>query len=221
MLLRAEIEQFRPDFIIVGNLREVHTKNENQPEMAQVRDAFRALSREFGCAFILIHHFRKSQADQNKRGSQMLAGSGIWGAWAEAWMWVVTLGATNDVAIIETGSKDASGVGKMVVQRLDVMDGEPLAEDKDGRKVWPLILVEVEGKGRIDESRDEVRRVGEALHEKTGAPVTVMEIVAQTTVGERTVRQRVRELVKSGAWHSVNLPGSAKGYVPRPAETQP
>ena len=148
----------------------------------------------------------------------MLAGSGIWGAWAEAWMWV-TPGSTDDVAILEIGSKDATGVGKLVVQRRDVTEGEPLAEDEDGGKVWPVILAEVERKGRTDESRDEVRKAGEALYESTKAPITVGQIVEKTTVGERTVRDRVRELVKDGAWQPVNLPRNRKGYVTTTAQT--
>ncbi len=216
--IRHEIESFKPDFVVVGNLREVHGKDENRPEMAQVRDAFRTLSREFGCAFILIHHFRKAQADQSKRGSQMLAGSGVWGAWADAWMYV-TPGGSEDAALVEVGSKDAPGVGKLVVHRRDVTECEPLAEDEDGRKVWPVVLGEVERKARTDESRDEVRKAGEALYESTKAPITIEQIAAKTSVKERTVRDRVRELVESGAWQEVDLPRNRKGYVTTTAQT--
>ncbi len=128
-------------------------------------------------------------------------------------------GTTEDVAICEVGSKDATGISKLVVHRRDVTDGEPLAVDKDGERVWPVILAEVERKDRTDESRDEVHKAGEALYESTKAPITVEQIVEKTTVGERTVRDRVRELVKDGAWQPVNLPKNRKGYVTSPAQT--
>ncbi len=150
----------------------------------------------------------------------MLAGSGVWGAWTEAWMWV-TPGNTDDIAICEIGSKDAGGVGKLVIQRRDVTDGEPLAVDEDGRKVWPVILGDVERKDRTDESRDEVREVGEAIYEQTKAPVTIEQIMAETTVKDRTVRARVRDLVTSGTWQEVKLPKNKKGYVTKQAETLP
>ncbi|MFB3073898.1 MAG: AAA family ATPase [Candidatus Methylomirabilales bacterium] len=213
-VLHAEIANFRPDFVVVGNLREVHTKDENRPEMGQVRDTFRNFSREFGCAFIVLHHFRKAQEGQSKRGSQMLAGSGVWGAWAEAWMWV-TPGATEDVALLEVGSKDAAGVGKMVVQRRDVTDGKPLAVDENGQKVWPVVLAEVDTAGRADESRGKILDAVRAHYREASQPATVKILEAKTSLSRRTIVARLPELEAAGLVQAVNLHRNAKGYLPR------
>lgn len=213
-VLREEIEQFRPEFVIVGNLREIHSKDENRSEMAQIRDAFRTLSRESGCGFILIHHFRKSQADQSRRGSQMLAGSGVWGAWAEAWMWV-TPGATEDLAQIEVGSKDATGVGKLVVQRRDVTDGDPLAEDGDGRKVWPVILdTKVERYDRAFKNKIKIAEAVFDYFDETGNAITVKELEKKTGLSRRTIVTHLPEVEEAGVVQRVKLHGNAHGYLP-------
>ncbi len=212
-MLSAEVSEFRPDFVVVGNLREVHTKDENRPEMAHVRDAFRDLSRKFGCAFILIHHFRKSQADQSKRGSQMLAGSGVWGAWAEAWIYVMP-GTTEDVAICEVGSKDATGIGKLVVHRRDVTDGEPLAVDEDGQTVWPVILAQVEPKDRAADSRGKILEAVKAHSCETGEAITVKKLEAKTELSRRTIVERLPELEEAGLVQPVKLHRNTNGYLP-------
>ncbi len=114
-VIEAEIATFRPEFIVVGNLREIHTKDENRPEMALVRDAFRNLSRQYGCSFIVIHHFRKDAEGQSKRKSQMMAGSGIWGAWIEGWMWV--LPGASDLQEVDT-SPTGLGITGRLCERL-------------------------------------------------------------------------------------------------------
>ncbi len=213
-LLETEIAQLRPEFIVIGNLREIHTKDENRPEMAHVRDAFRTLSRDFGCAFIVLHHFRKTQEGQSRRGSQMLAGSGVWGAWAEAWIYV-TPGGTDDVALLEVGSKDAAGVGKIVVQRRDVTDGEPLAVDEKGQKVWPVVLAEIDTAGRADESRGKILDAVRAYDRAAGQPATVKILEAETGLSRRTIVARLPELEAAGLVQAVNLHRNAKGYLPR------
>ncbi len=218
-LLQAEIDAFRPEFVVVGNLREVHTKDENRPEMAQVRDAFRRLSRDFGCAFILIHHFRKVQEGQSKRGSQMLAGSGIWGAWAEGWIWV-TPGGSDDVMLLEVGSKDAAAVGQMRVQRRDVTDGEPLAVDGDGRKVWPVILTEIERTDRGEESRTKILAAVQAYFAETGTAITVKMLEERTGLSRRTLVTRLAELQAAAAVQVTKLHKGANAYLPRAEEIE-
>lgn len=212
-ILRAEIQQFQPDFVVVGNLREVHSKDENRPEMAHVRDAFRTLSRDFGCAFILLHHFRKTQEKQSKRGSQMLAGSGVWGAWAESWMYV-NPGETEDIAILEVGSKDAPGAGRLIVQRRDVTDGDALAQDEDGDTVWPVILAEIEPRAKSDESRVKVLAAVRDHHKGADQPVTIKQLEAKTELSRRTIVARLPELEAAGLVQEVKLHGGVHGYLP-------
>ncbi len=212
-ILRAEMEQVRPEFVVVGNLREVHTKDENRPEMAHVRDTLRSLSREFGCGFIVIHHFRKAQEGQSKRGSQMLAGSGVWGAWAESWIYV-NPGETEDVALLEVGSKDAPGAGRLVVQRRDVTDGEPLAQDEDGGKVWPVILAEIDPKSKSEESRFKVLAAVRDHHKAEDQPVTIKQLEAKTDFSRRTIVARLPELEAAGLVQEVKLHGGVHGYLP-------
>ncbi len=218
-ILRAEIQQFQPDFVVVGNLREVHSKDENRPEMAHVRDAFRTLSRDFGPAFIVLHHFRKAQEGQSKRGSQMLAGSGVWGAWAESWMYV-NPGETEDIAILEVGSKDAPGAGRLIVQRRDVTDVDPLAQDEDGGMVWPVILAEIEPKKKSDASRDKVLAAVRDEYQATKQAVTIKQIEAKAKISRRTVVARLPGLKENGLVQEVNLHGGVLGYVPCALESE-
>lgn len=144
----------------------------------------------------------------------MLAGSGVWGAWAEAWMWV-TPGATEDLAQIEVGSKDATGVGKLVVQRRDVTDGDPLAEDGDGRKVWPVILdTKVE---RYDRAFKNTIKIDEAVFDyfdETGNAITVKELEKKTGLSRRTIVTHLPEVEEAGVVQRVKLHGNAHGYLP-------
>jgi hypothetical protein len=211
--LEAELGWFKPEIVILGNLREVHGKDENRPEMAHVRDALRRLSKEHGCPFVVIHHFRKTQADQNRRGSQMLAGSGIWGAWVEAWLWV-TPGDSEDISILEVGSKDAPGVGRLVVQRRDLTDREPLARDEDGNAVWSVLLAEVERKDRGEESRGRILAAVKDHHASTGGPASVKDLERLTGLSRRTIVARLPELEAAGLVQEVKLHRNAKGYVP-------
>lgn len=188
--LEAELGWFKPEVVILGNLREVHGKDENRPEMAQVRDTLRRLSKEHGCPFIVIHHFRKTQADQNRRGSQMLAGSGVWGAWVEAWLWV-TPGDSEDISLLEVGSKDAPGIGRLVVQRRDLTDREPLAQDEDGNAVWPVILAEVERKDRGEESRAKLLAAVKDHHAQANGPASVKDLERLTGLSRRTLTSRL------------------------------
>jgi len=128
-------------------------------------------------------------------------------------MWVLP-GASDDIAILEVGSKDVAIKGRLTVQRRDVEDGEPLAQDDQGGKVWPVVLGEIDQQARVDKSRDEVQEAGEILYRETGRPVTIKEIVKIVRVGERTVRERVRDLVHKKAWQQHPLPGGGKKYTP-------
>ncbi len=198
-ILRREIESFKPEFVLVGNLREIHMKDENSPAMAHVRDAFRTLTRDFGCAFIVIHHYRKAQEGQSKCGSQMLAGSGIWAAWCEAWVWC-TPGRSEDVMILEVGSKDASEGKQIIVQRRDVTDGEPIADDAGDGKVWPVVLAEVIP-AEPERGEDSASKIIEAITRHiadTDAPASLKDIVRLSGLSRRTVVTYLPDLVLEG-----------------------
>ena len=198
-ILRREIESFRPEFIIVGNLREIHLKDENSHAMAHVRDAFRTFTRDFGCAFIVIHHYRKAQEGQSKRGSQMLAGSGIWAAWCEAWMWC-TPGRTEDVMILEVGSKDASEGKQIIVQRRDVTEGEPIAADAGGGQVWPVVLAEITTPSE-EQREDSPAKIIEAITRHvadTDTPAPLKDIIRLSGLSRRTVVTYLPDLVLEG-----------------------
>ncbi len=214
-IITTEIEMFRPDFVVVGNLREIHNLHENDAAVAQIRDEFRWLCRTFHTAIVLIHHFRKWQEGQSRRGSQMLAGSGIWGAWAESWMYLAE--TDNDaVAVVDVGSKDAPQTGKLTVLRQDVTTVKPLALDEAGRAVWPVILMETDPQGRTDTSRATVLTAVAELY--TDTPLLIPSIVEKAKLGEKTVRARLGELVELGSVVITNLPNRVKGYAPSPTK---
>ena len=123
----------------------------------------------------------------------MLAGSGVWGAWAESWIYV-TPGETEDIAVLEVGSKDAPGAGRLIVQRRDVTDSEPLAQDEDGGKVWPVILTEIDPKSKSEESRLKVLAAVRDHHKAADQPVTIKQLEAKTDFSRRTIVARLPEL---------------------------
>jgi replicative DNA helicase len=193
--LRTELRDIRPDVVFFVNLREVTGgRNMSKEEDAgAVRDTLRGLVREFGCDFVLVHHYRKAQEGQDKRGTQMLTGSGVWGAWAEAWLFLEPLDPEAKTVMVTAGCKDAEGMGRFLVTRADTADGEGVT----------LTYGEAAGAGHHQTARrDETRtRILAAVTAKPGS--TVMDLVgALKAIGkpmtDRTVRDHLKALKAAG-----------------------
>lgn len=70
-----------PDLIIFDVLNKLHNGSDtDQAHATKVMNAFENIRRDFGCAVLIIHHFRKGASS---RGNQRLRGSGVFAGWSE------------------------------------------------------------------------------------------------------------------------------------------
>lgn len=83
--LHAELETWRPEIIIIDVFNKFHTKEDNsQPEMTEVMGHIDSFRRLFGCAIMIVHHFKKSGGvGASGRGNQRLRGSSVLGGSSE------------------------------------------------------------------------------------------------------------------------------------------
>jgi hypothetical protein len=104
--LRKELSLFRPELFIVDVFNRVHLQDENdQRGMTNVMNSFDSLRREFGCAIIIVHHFRKHTMGSSSRGQQRLRGSSVLAGYAENSMYLTT--CATGVFRVELESKMA------------------------------------------------------------------------------------------------------------------
>ena len=85
-LLEEELEDFRPDLVIVDSLRRINHGSqisENSAEFADGIYTLKELLQKYGASGILIHHTSKDKEAQGVyqvRGSSAIAGA-VWGTW--------------------------------------------------------------------------------------------------------------------------------------------
>lgn len=80
--LAATIEQLRPRMLVLDPLVRLHRSDENSAaDIGFLLDYLRQLQRRYALAVVLVHHVRKSAADQP---GQALRGSGDLHAWSDS-----------------------------------------------------------------------------------------------------------------------------------------
>lgn len=85
--LAATIEKIQPRLIILDPLVRLHRSDENSAgDVALLLDYLRRLQRRFAIAVILVHHVRKSPAEQP---GQTLRGSGDLHAWSDSSLYLL------------------------------------------------------------------------------------------------------------------------------------
>ena len=183
--LRSEMEARRPDVCFLVNLREMTAGKDllREADAGQVRDVLRGLVRDFGSDFVVLHHFRKAQPEQDRRGTQMLTGSGVWGAWAEAWLFLEPLDPEARTVLATAGSKDAEGAGRFLVTRRDTEDGQGTVLEYDGTPTT----------GRREKAQ---RAVLEALEATPGG--TVQDLADALKASVRNVKRHLADLERAG-----------------------
>ncbi len=127
--VRAELENFRPDLLVIDTLMaacDVEDTNSNS-EAVRVMKHLRALAREFGCAILLLHHERKRSKEHPASSGQAMLGARQWAGQADAQM---TLTVESD--LIED---DADTDGHVTLRRS--FKFRPAEKDRDGRSNVP------------------------------------------------------------------------------------
>ncbi len=209
-LLRGEIESHKPAVVFLVNLREMVPGRDllKEEDSGLVRDTLRGLVRDFGCDFMILHHFRKAQKGQDKRGTQMLSGSGVWGAWAETWLFVDPQDHDAKTVLATAGCKDAEGVGRFLVTRADTEDGRGVT----------LVYSDVEGAPARRRARTG-GRILISLKEHPG--LSVDDLVSQLNLSDKTVRGYLKAMEESGeVLGNQETSKHPRRYWPKPAETQ-
>jgi hypothetical protein len=126
--LRAHLEEFGPDLVIVDTLMAacaVQDTNSNS-EAVRVMKGLRELAQEFGCAFLVLHHERKQSKDHPASSGQAMMGARQWAGQADAH---ITLTVESDF----TTETDENGVE--TTRRTFKI--RPAEKDRDGRENGP------------------------------------------------------------------------------------
>ncbi len=88
--LRATLERRRPRLLVLDPYVRLQRADENNStEVSAILGALRELSREFALAIVLVHHARKSPADQ---AGQALRGSSDFHAWGDSNLYLARRG---------------------------------------------------------------------------------------------------------------------------------
>ncbi len=213
--LRKELVAFRPALILVDVLNKVHTADENdQQEMTHVMSLFEGLRREFGCAFLLVHHFRKSGGEGSMRGNQRLRGSGVLGGWSECSFYLSPM--QNGAIQVEHESKNPTL--------------EPFAfrlEDvKDTEGTLVAVRLAYQGAAVVLQQADKLNAmlgtVQEAHAEGGASLCTAKALADRAEVSENTVRAQLRLLEDAGKVRQVKIRPGGQGrpvtaYLPAEA----
>lgn len=122
--LRADLGTYHPDVTVLDVFNKLHLKDENnQAEISAILHDLGALTREYGTAFIIVHHYRKSGGiGQSSRGNQMLRGTSALAGYAECSLYL-RKGKGKNVIVCEPESKDAPELEAFEIRIEDTDNG--------------------------------------------------------------------------------------------------
>ena len=83
--LKQEIDEFKPKLVVIDSIAKVFPLSErDEKDVRKIYAVLRPIIEEFGVSFILIHHSRKSNFMQFKKGLEDMSGSREFGAMADS-----------------------------------------------------------------------------------------------------------------------------------------
>lgn len=172
------------DVVILDPLRNAHTLDENDSrDMAMLTSTIDRLIAEHGCAFIAAHHDRK-KPPMTKRdsGTDRIRGSTVLAGWLSFCI-SIEKDKKPDVLILEwTKVRDAE----------DVLDDLTLSFDRE-QIDFAATVRSAASKVSVD---DVVTAVFHAGPDGVRGSTLVEVVRAATQAGERTVKDRIRDLVR-------------------------
>ncbi len=182
--LCKEVEEFRPSLVVADVLNKLHSQDENeQSGMTLVMRQFEEIRRKFGCAFLIVHHFRKGDAS---RGNQRLRGSSVLGGWSECSLYLSP--GDNGTLRVERESKAAQT--EPFSFRLEDL------KDADGHLVGVRLVHLGEAVVTPKDSKGDafLRAVLEAHAEGGEAACTADALAARAKVSANTIRTWMQKL---------------------------
>lgn len=121
--LREEIESFKAEVVVLDVFNRLHSSEDTkQAEMNAILNTLSALTNQYGCSFIIVHHNRKQQAGNEARANQMMRGSGVLAGWSECSLYL-RKGREKHVFIVTPESKDAPELDDFSVTLRDLDNG--------------------------------------------------------------------------------------------------
>lgn len=200
--LSALLVDLRPEVLIIDPLRNAHPWDENSSqEMALLTSLLDGLINEHHCALIAAHHDRKRSplARRDAVGTDRVRGSTALTGWLS-----FCLSIEGDP------------------QHQDTLIGE-WTKVRDAEEVLPLLTIDFQRETLEFTTSERSRTSGKLSdqqildavfqNEKIRMPDLIPILHAVTGAGERTIRDRVREVVKSRALVEFSVPGDrAKWY---------
>jgi hypothetical protein len=185
-MLRQEIISFKAEVIILDVFNRLHGSDENkQAEMTAILNNLTRLTNDYGCAFIIVHHNRKSQQGDESRANQKIRGSGVLAGWSECSLYL-RRSKEKDSIIVTPESKDAPEMDDFMVQ----------LQDQDNGGIF-LQVGEVEQEARLSrgdaDALSAVRMVSAG-----GVGATVQAIAKELDKDRTTVQKRLTRLVEAG-----------------------
>lgn len=96
-LFLRHIEAYRPNVVMLDPISKFHSIDEDKAsETKRITDVIDKAGRDFDCAFIISHHFKKQGHDYKGKliyqGAQDFRGSGAWVGWADTIAWMNEMG---------------------------------------------------------------------------------------------------------------------------------
>ena len=202
--LHRELEAFHPSLVVVDVLNKVHMADENeQTEMTRIMGLFESLRREFGCGFLIVHHFRKQGGDGSSRGNQRLRGSSVLGGWSECSLYLS--GMANKGLRVEHESKNPTL--------------EPFAfrleDQKDEAGNLTGVRLTYQGVAAVLQQSEKLNEMLEVVQEAfaKGGPeaCTAKSLAERAKVSENTARAQLKLLEDAGEVQQVKVRPGGQG----------
>lgn len=185
-VLRGELANFPAEVVVLDVFNMMHGLEENkQSDMTAILNTLMQLNKEFGCAFIIVHHNRKPQAGSEARANQMIRGSGVLAGWGECSLYL-RRSKEKDTIIVTPESKDAPEMDDFTIM---------LRDTDNGGIVLDLGTVEAESRLSASDSDtiDAVQSVTDC-----GVAATVQTVAKHLDKDRTTVQKRLTRLVEAG-----------------------
>lgn len=92
-LLFSMIRYYRPDVVFLDPIVWFHHLDEDKVgDVKKLLDILNQANAEFGCVFVISHHFKKPYIDQRGKtfdqGPEAFRGSGLWYDWCDTGIWM-------------------------------------------------------------------------------------------------------------------------------------
>jgi hypothetical protein len=201
--LRSEVERVRPVLLVLDPLAELFLGDENDSQaMRRLIRYLKALRNEFGCAILVVHHYRKAGGiGAATQGGQMMRGSSVLHGASECALYVKRRRGTKRVTItVELRGK-----------------GEPepfvaaLHDDAAG-----AVLV-FDGNAEREAAQEHAEIVFDAIAD-LGDEATVAGLASQTGLSEDLTRKALARLKLDDRALPERIPGMRGRQVWRVAE---